>query len=45
LGGACSTHGSDESAYNILIGRPEGGHHSADLHIDGRIILKCILQK
>jgi hypothetical protein len=24
MGGACSTHGSDEKCINILVGKPEG---------------------
>jgi hypothetical protein len=24
MGGACSTHGRDENAYDILVGKPEG---------------------
>jgi hypothetical protein len=24
IGGECSTHESDETAYNILVGKPEG---------------------
>jgi hypothetical protein len=33
------------NAYIILIGNPKGRDHLEDLGIDGRIILKCILDK
>jgi hypothetical protein len=37
--------GEMTSACRILVGKPEGRDHSEDLKLDGRIILKCILDK
>jgi hypothetical protein len=33
------------NAYKILVQRPEGRDHVRELGMDGRTILKCILQK
>jgi hypothetical protein len=33
------------SAYNILVGKPEGKRPLGRLGIDGKIILECILEK
>jgi hypothetical protein len=33
------------NAYKIIIENPEGDSHYRDLRLDGRITLKCILQK
>jgi len=33
------------NAYVVLVGRTEGKSHMADVDVDGRIILKCILKK
>jgi hypothetical protein len=41
---AHSTHGRDEK-YGILVGKPEGERPLGRLCIDGRIILKWILEK
>jgi hypothetical protein len=38
----CSAHGGDEKCKQISIGKPEGKRH---MGVDGRIILKCILEK
>jgi hypothetical protein len=43
MGGTCSTHGSDEKIYSILVGKYDK-NHSEDLDVDGRIILKYILR-
>jgi hypothetical protein len=40
--GECSTHGRDENAYKILVGKPEG---MRPLGRDGRITLEWILDK
>ena len=32
-------------AYRVLVGKPEGRNHLEDLGIDGRTILKWILEK
>jgi hypothetical protein len=44
MGGACSTYGEKTGAYRILVGRPEGGDHSGDPGLDGRITLKRIFK-
>ena len=43
MGKACSTYG--RGAYRFLLGNLRERGHFEDLGIDGRIILKCILQK
>jgi hypothetical protein len=47
MGGPCSTHGREEkrSAYNILVGKPEGIDHSEDLSVRVKIMLKWIVGK
>jgi hypothetical protein len=37
--------GQMTSVCRILVGKHEGRDHSEDLKVDGRIILKCILDK
>jgi hypothetical protein len=32
-------------AYRVLVGKPEGRNHLEDTGVDGRIILKWILEK
>jgi hypothetical protein len=45
MGGACSTNGEKRNAYKILVGKPDGKNHQEDLDVDGRIILRCILER
>jgi hypothetical protein len=47
MGGACRTHGKIEKMYilTILVGKTQGKRHLGDLGVDGRIILKLILEK
>jgi hypothetical protein len=33
------------NTYRVLVRRHKGKSHLKDLHVDGRIILRCILQK
>jgi len=33
------------TAYRILVGQPEGKSHLGDLDVDGRVILKLILEE
>jgi hypothetical protein len=33
------------NAYVILVGKPEGGHHAADIAVDGWVMLEWIFQK
>jgi len=35
MGGTCSTNGRDESAYNVLVGKPEGKRPLGRLGADG----------
>jgi len=42
---ACSTHGRDDKCIHNLVGKPEGKNHSEDQGVNGRIILKRILEK
>jgi hypothetical protein len=37
--------GETRNAYNILVGKSEGKNHLENLGVDGRIILKWILNK
>jgi hypothetical protein len=37
--------GERRGAYRVLVGKPEGRNHLTDLGLDGRIILKWILEK
>jgi hypothetical protein len=37
--------GERRGAYWVLMGKPEGRNHLRDLGVDGRIILKWVLQK
>jgi hypothetical protein len=39
-----NTHGGVPNLYTIFVGKSEGKRPLADLGIDGRIILKCILK-
>jgi hypothetical protein len=34
-----------KNVYKVLIGKREGKDHWEELDVDGRIILKCILEK
>jgi hypothetical protein len=45
MGGACSTQGEMRIVYNIFVGKPEGRDYLEDLGVDGKIMLKCILEK
>jgi hypothetical protein len=44
MGGACSTYGESRGEYRVLVRKPEGRNHLEDAGIDGRIILKYILE-
>jgi hypothetical protein len=37
--------GVRRGAYRALVGKPEGGNHLKDPSVNGRIILKWILQR
>jgi hypothetical protein len=37
--------GQRRGAHRVLVGKPEGRNHFEDPGVDGRIILKCILEK
>jgi hypothetical protein len=45
IGRTCSTYGGRRGAYRVLVGKPEGRNHLEDPGVDGRIILKWILEK
>jgi len=40
---ACGIHREVKNAHKVLVGKPEGKRHLEDLHVDGRIVLECIL--
>jgi hypothetical protein len=42
---ACSTYGESRGAYRVLVGKPEGRRPLGRRGVDGRIILKWILEK
>jgi hypothetical protein len=44
MGRTCSTNGDRRDAYRALVGKPEGRNHLEDPGLDGRIILKWILE-
>jgi hypothetical protein len=44
MGRACSTNGGSRGVYRVLVGKPEGRNHLKDRIVDGRIILKWILE-
>jgi hypothetical protein len=44
-GGNINTNAKLRNAHKILVGKPEGRDNLEDLDVDGRIVLKCILQK
>jgi len=33
------------NGYEILVGRPVGKNNLEDIDVDGRVVLKCILEK
>jgi hypothetical protein len=41
----CSTHGEKRNVYRVFLGKPERKRKLEDLNLDGRIILKWILEK
>jgi hypothetical protein len=45
MGRECSTYGASRDAYRVLVGKPNGRNHLEDPGVDGRIILKWILEK
>jgi hypothetical protein len=45
MGGSCITHGGDENAYNILVGKTEGNTPLVRARRRWGIILKLILAK
>jgi hypothetical protein len=45
MGKECSTHGEKRNAHRILMGKPEVKRPLEDIDVDGRIILKWILDK
>ena len=44
MGRTCSTYGARRGACRVLVGKHEGRDHLEDLVIDGRIVLKWILE-
>jgi hypothetical protein len=44
MGRTCGTYGERRGAYRALMGKPEGRRHLKDPGVDGRIILKWILE-
>jgi hypothetical protein len=44
IGRTCSTHGENMKAYGILVGKPERKRLLGNIDVDGRIILKLILE-
>jgi hypothetical protein len=42
MGVSCRTHGEEEK---LLIGKPKGNIYLIDLSVDGKIILKLLLEK
>jgi hypothetical protein len=45
MGRVHSTHGEERNEYRISVGKPEGKGPQEDIYVDGRIILKCILER
>jgi hypothetical protein len=45
MGGHATRMGERRGAYRILVGKSEGRNHLENPGIDGRIILKWILEK
>lgn len=45
VGRACSVHGADEKCVQNRLKDHLGRDHSADLDVDGRILLKWVLRK
>jgi hypothetical protein len=43
--GLIACMGEMRSEYKILVRMPKGRDHLEDLDVDGRIVLKCILEK
>jgi hypothetical protein len=37
--------GETKGSYRVLVGTPEGRNHLENPGVDGKIILKCILEK
>jgi hypothetical protein len=45
MGVTCSTHGKEENAYKILVGKPKGRDYAEDQCVYGKIISVLILGK
>jgi hypothetical protein len=45
MGEVSSTYGDVRNAHTILVGKSEWKNHLGDLGVDGKIILKLILNK
>jgi hypothetical protein len=45
MGGACSTHGEKRNAFRILVGKARRKETTRNTYVDGRIILRWILER